>query len=58
MANKKSRTDAQLGRQYWHYVYQLVDPRNGEIFYIGKGRFERIFQHEIEARRGLQTRKC
>ncbi|RZK60441.1 MAG: hypothetical protein EOO91_01360 [Pedobacter sp.] len=27
------------------YVYRLIDPRNGETFYVGKGNGNRIFQH-------------
>lgn len=27
------------------YVYRLIDPRNGETFYVGKGRADRIFEH-------------
>ena len=27
------------------YVYRLVDPRNGETFYVGKGQGNRIFWH-------------
>jgi hypothetical protein len=27
------------------YVYRLVDPRNGETFYVGKGRGSRVLQH-------------
>lgn len=27
------------------YVYRLIDPRNGETFYVGKGKGDRIFQH-------------
>lgn len=27
------------------YVYRLIDPRNGQTFYVGKGRGNRIFQH-------------
>jgi hypothetical protein len=27
------------------YVYRLIDPRNGETFYVGKGTGDRIFQH-------------
>ena len=32
------------GQLNW-YVYRLIDPRNGETFYVGKGQGDRIFQH-------------
>ena len=28
-----------------HYVYRLIDPRNGQTFYVGKGQGDRVFQH-------------
>lgn len=28
-----------------YYVYRLIDPRNGETFYVGKGRANRLFAH-------------
>ena len=34
------------------YVYRLIDPRNGETFYVGKGKGNRVFAHiraEIES---------
>ncbi len=27
------------------YVYRLIDPRNGEMFYVGKGQGNRVFAH-------------
>jgi hypothetical protein len=27
------------------YVYRLIDPRNGETFYVGKGKGNRVFTH-------------
>lgn len=27
------------------YVYRLIDPRNGETFYVGRGKADRVFQH-------------
>ena len=27
------------------YVYRLIDPRNGETFYVGKGKNNRVFSH-------------
>jgi hypothetical protein len=34
------------------YVYRLIDPRNGETFYVGKGKGDRVFAHiraEVES---------
>jgi hypothetical protein len=38
-----------------HYVYFLQDPRNGEVFYIGKGVGNRVFHHVTEALEGAGT---
>jgi hypothetical protein len=38
-------------KQLEYYVYRLIDPRNGETFYVGKGKGNRVFEHaagEIE----------
>lgn len=35
------------------YVYRLIDPRNGETFYVGKGKGNRVFAH-IRLERTLQ----
>lgn len=32
-------------KQLKFYVYRLIDPRNGETFYVGKGKDNRVFQH-------------
>lgn len=34
-----------VAQQIGAYVYRLIDPRNGETFYIGKGRNTRVFSH-------------
>ena len=36
---------AGVAEQLKWYVYRLIDPRNGETFYVGKGRGNRIFDH-------------
>lgn len=28
-----------------NYVYRLIDPRNGDTFYVGRGKNNRIFEH-------------
>jgi len=35
------------------YVYRLIDPRNGETFYVGKGKGNRVFSH-VRAEHGLE----
>ena len=38
-----------MSRNLGHYVYRLIDPRNGRTFYIGKGQGNRVFAHVLAA---------
>jgi uncharacterized protein len=44
---------ADVARKLKSYVYRLIDPRNGETFYVGKGQGNRIFSH-IRAEQNLE----
>ncbi len=37
------------------YVYTLTDPRNDKIFYVGKGKKDRMTKHERSVLRGRNT---
>jgi len=40
------------------YVYELIDPRTSEAFYVGKGQKRRMHHHEADAAKGTHSRKC
>lgn len=40
------------------YVYELVDPRDGAVFYVGKGKGRRVEAHERQAAKGVSSDKC
>ena len=44
MADRQS-FPGEVARRLKTYVYRLIDPRNGETFYVGKGRGTRVFAH-------------
>ena len=39
--------------QLQYYVYRLIDPRNGQTFYVGKGKGNRVFAHVNDALDGF-----
>lgn len=51
---------SEISEQLKYYVYRLIDPRNGETFYIGKGLGNRVFAHakaELGKEVDIQTEK-
>lgn len=40
------------------YVYELIDPRDWSVFYVGKGKDDRVREHEKEAHKGVCSAKC
>ena len=55
MKLKKFNSDVIQSLKY--YVYLLSDPDTGEIFYVGKGRGNRVFQHFSDKEDNPKTRK-
>lgn len=43
----------EVARKLASFVYRLIDPRNGETFYVGKGKGNRVFSH-IQAEESLE----
>ncbi len=41
----RDRFPEEVKKQLKSYVYRLIDPRNGETFYVGKGKDDRVFSH-------------
>ena len=44
-----------VGDKLKYYVYRLIDPRNGQTFYVGKGRDNRVFEHVKNAIRPSES---
>jgi hypothetical protein len=44
-SSKSERFPPGVADQLQVYVYRLIDPRNGETFYVGKGKGDRVFAH-------------
>ena len=45
MPNEVTSFPPEVAEKLKAYVYRLIDPRNGETFYVGKGRGDRVFAH-------------
>ncbi len=45
MANDITSFTPEVAEKLKTYVYRLIDPRNGETFYVGKGQSNRVFAH-------------
>lgn len=44
-ANKRNGFSDNVIKELKTYVYRLIDPRNGNTFYVGKGKGNRVFDH-------------
>jgi hypothetical protein len=58
--NKQLRFSERVAGKLGYYVYRLIDPRNGETFYVGKGTGNRIFAHvkdELDTDADVMTEK-
>lgn len=42
---KQERFSEAVCKEVGNYVYGLIDPRNGETFYVGKSKNNRVFDH-------------
>lgn len=45
MAEEGNAFSSEVADKLKTYVYRLIDPRNGETFYVGKGQGNRVFAH-------------
>ncbi|MDE6729739.1 MAG: hypothetical protein K2J71_03075 [Oscillospiraceae bacterium] len=54
MKNFSEKSLSKLGESY---VYGLIDPRNNQIFYIGMGTGNRVFDHEQESLKNPDSEK-
>lgn len=45
MPNEVTFFTPEVAEKLRTYVYRLIDPRNGETFYVGKGQGNRVFEH-------------
>jgi hypothetical protein len=48
MNNIVEKFPDEVATKLGNYVYRLIDPRNGETFYVGKGTKNRVFDHALD----------
>lgn len=48
----KQKFSSIVGEKLEWYVYALIDPRDGRLFYVGKGNGNRVFEHAQDAIKG------
>ena len=45
MSKERRSFSSGVGEELGHYVYRLIDPRDGQTFYVGRGQGDRVFAH-------------
>lgn len=55
-ARRRDSFTSTVSREIGHYVYRLIDPRDGSTFYVGRGQGNRVFAH-ANADRGMADRE-
>ena len=57
VAHLTSFSEKTLDSLNGYYVYALLDPRDNQVFYIGKGIGNRVFSHELESGKETKSEK-
>jgi hypothetical protein len=54
MANQSQFSEF-VASKLQHYVYRLIDPRNGATFYVGRGQGNRVFTHASGSQESVEA---